>query len=169
MFLSSSGAFVAPVIAAMAMGGYSAIAIGGVITGFIYLLFGFIFKTVPVEKIYKVFPKALIGAVTVVIGINLMPFILTYVQINGITSGWGVFIAFITMIAIAVFSHYGKGMIQILPFLLGTLIGYAVAVILTLTGIYPIVDFSVFENLTLFNMPDFAFTHLTKIDKGIRK
>lgn len=167
MFLSSSGAFVAPVIAAMAMGGYSAIAIGGVITGLIYLLFGFIFKTVPVEKIYKVFPKALIGAVTVVIGINLMPFILTYVQINGITSGWGVFIAFITMIAIAIFSHYGKGMIRILPFLLGTLIGYAVAVILTLTGIYPIVDFSVFENLTLFNMPDFAFTHLTKIDKGI--
>ena len=167
MFLSSSGAFVAPVLAAIAMGGYTAIAIGGIITGIIYLIFGLIFKTVPVEKIYNVFPKALIGAVTVVIGINLMPFILTYIEINGITNGWGIFIAFITMIAIAIFSHYGKGMLQILPFLLGTLIGYAVAVILTLTNIYPIVDFSVFKNLTIFSMPDFAFTHLGAIDKSI--
>lgn len=167
MFLSSSGAFVAPVLAAIAMGGYTAIAIGGIITGVIYLIFGLIFKTVPVEKIYNVFPKALIGAVTVVIGINLMPFILTYVEINGVTNGWGIFIAFITMISIAIFSHYGKGMLQILPFLLGTLIGYAVAVILTLTNVYPIVDFSVFNNLTIFSMPDFAFTHLSAIDKSI--
>ena len=35
------------------------------------------------------------------------------------------------MVSIAAFAHYGKGMVRILPFLLGTLIGYAVAVILT--------------------------------------
>lgn len=79
MFVSSSGAFVAPVMAALAAGGYTAVAIGGLVTCIVYSIFGIIFTRIPVEKIYKVFPPALIGAVTVVIGVNLMPFILTYV------------------------------------------------------------------------------------------
>ena len=164
MFVSSSGAFVAPVLAAMATGGYTAIAIGGLVTCLIYTIFGLIFTKIPVEKVYKVFPHALIGAVTVVIGINLMPFILSYVQIAGVTNMWGVSVALVTMLAIAIISHYAKGMWQILPFLLGTLIGYVYAIILTVTNIYPIVDFSVFENLKLFNVPDFAFLHWTSVD-----
>ena len=167
MFVSSSGAFVAPVLAAMAAGGYTAIAIGGLVTCLIYTTFGLIFTKIPVEKVYKVFPHALIGAVTVVIGINLMPFILSYVQIAGVTNMWGVSVALVTMLAIAVISHYAKGLWQILPFLLGTLIGYVYAIILTVTNIYPIVDFSVFENLKLFNVPDFAFLHWTSVDWNV--
>ena len=164
MFISSSGAFVAPVIAALAIGGYTAVAIGGLVTCIVYTIFGLIFTKIPVEKIYNVFPPALIGAVTVVIGVNLMPFILSYVQINGVTNMWGVSVALITMISIALISHYAKGIIQILPFLLGTLIGYVYAIILTLTGAYEIVDFSVFANLKIFNMPDFAFLHWSSVE-----
>lgn len=159
MFISNSGAFVAPVMAALALGGYPAVAIGGLVTCLIYTLFGIIFTRIPVDKIYKVFPPALIGAVTVVIGVNLMPFILSYVQIAGVTSQWGVIVALITMLSIALISHYAKGILKILPFLLGTLIGYAVAIILTVSGVYEIVDFSVFKNLKLFIVPDFAFLH----------
>lgn len=164
MFVSSSGAFVAPVIAALAAGGYSAIAIGGLVTCIIYTIFGIVFTKVPVEKIYNIFPHALIGAITVVIGINLMPFILTYVQIDGITNMWGVSVALVTMVAIALISHYAKGILQILPFLLGTLVGYIYAIILTATGVYEVVDFSVFANLKIFSVPDFAFLHWTSVD-----
>ena len=163
MFVSSSGAFVAPVMAALAMGGYTAVAIGGLVTCLVYSIFGIIFTKIPVEKIYKVFPPALIGAVTVVIGVNLMPFILSYVQINGVTNMWGVSVALVTMISIALISHYAKGLAQILPFLLGTLIGYIYAIILTLTKAYEIVDFSVFANLKIFSVPDFAFLHWTSV------
>ena len=163
MFVSSSGAFVAPVMAALAAGGYTAVAIGGLVTCIIYTIFGLIFTRVPVEKIYKVFPPALIGAVTVVIGVNLMPFILSYVQIAGVTNMWGVSVALVTMLSIAVISHYAKGLWRILPFLVGTLIGYIYAIILTLSGAYQIVDFSVFANLKLFNVPDFAFLHWTSV------
>ncbi len=76
---------------------------------------------------------------------------------------WGVSIALITMLSIALISHYSKGIWQILPFLLGTLIGYICAIILTLTCAYQIVDFSVFNNLKLFTMPDFAFLHWTSV------
>ena len=164
MFISNSGAFVAPVMAAIGLGGYPAVAIGGLVTCIVYSIFGLIFTRISVDKIYKVFPPALIGAVTVVIGVNLMPFILSYVQIAGVTSQWGVIVALITMLAIALISHYAKGMMKILPFLLGTLIGYVVAIILTITGVYTIVDFSVFKNLQLFIVPDFAFLHWGSIE-----
>lgn len=163
MFLSNSGAFVAPVIMALAAGGYTAVAIGGLVTCVIYSLFGLLFIKIPVDTIYKVFPHALIGAVTVVIGINLMPFILSYVQIAGSTNMWGVSVALITMLSIAIISHYSKGIAKTLPFLLGTLIGYVYAIILTLTSVFPVVDFSVFTNLSLISVPDFAFLHLNPI------
>ena len=86
-----------------------------------------------------------------------MPFCLTYVQIAGITNIVGVGIALFTMFVIALVSHYAKGVAKILPFLIGTLAGYAVAAIITLTGIYPVIDFSVFQNLRLFAIPEMAF------------
>ena len=159
MYISSSGAFVAPVMAALAAGGYTAVAIGGLVACAIYCLFGFIFSKLSVEKVYKIFPKALIGAITVVIGVNLMPFILSYVQINSATNMWGVSVALVTMISIALISHYAKGIMQILPFLIGLMIGYIYAIILTITGTCDIVDFTIFNNISLFILPDFAFTH----------
>lgn len=159
MFLSNSGAFVAPVLFALSFYGYLGVAVGGIISCLIYCIFGVIFSKISYEKIYKIFPPALIGAVTVVIGINLMPFILTYVQIDGQTNMYGIIVALITMLVIAFVSHYAKGIFKILPFLIGILFGYFVCVILTLTNIYPIIDFSLFKNIGLIKLPDFAFTH----------
>ena len=161
MFLSNSGAFVAPVLFALGIGGYAGVAIGGLTACLIYCLFGVIFLKIPYTSVYKIFPPALIGAVTVIIGINLMGFIPTYL---GETGQWGVLIAFITMISIALISHYSKGLMRILPFLLGTLIGYACAAILTLTKICPLIDFSIFKGIELFRLPDLAFSHWTKVD-----
>lgn len=158
MFISNSGAFVAPVLLALGAGGYTAVAIGGLTTCIIYCLFGFIFSRTSVDNIYKIFPKSLIGAITVVIGVNLMPFILTYVQINGDINMWGITLAMITMLVTALVSHYAKGMWRILPFLIGIFAGYVCAIILTITGLCPLVDFSVFTNLSLFSMPNFAFS-----------
>lgn len=165
MYISNSGAFVAPVLIALSVGGYTAVAIGGVVTCLIYCLFGFIFTKVPVESIYKVFPKTLIGSVTMVIGIVLMGFISTYVQIDGVVNMWGVSVAFVTLVAIALFAHYSKGMLKTIPFLLGLLVGYIYSLVLTLTGIYKVVDLSLFKNLSLFAVPDFAFLHHSVVDR----
>lgn len=159
MYISNSGAFVAPVLIALSVGGYPAVALGGLVTCIIYCLFGFIFSKVSVESIYKVFPKTLIGSVTMVIGITLMGFIATYVQIDGVVNMWGMSVALVTLVAIALFAHYSKGMMKTIPFLLGLLVGYIYALVLTVTGVYSIVDLSLFNNITLFSMPDFAFLH----------
>lgn len=108
MFISNSGNFVAPVIMALSIGGFLGVAIGGLTTCIVYCIFGLIFTKVSVDNIYKIFPKALIGAVTVVIGVTLMGFITTYLQINGEINMWGVSVAFVTMFAIALISHYAR-------------------------------------------------------------
>ena len=164
MFLSNSGAFVAPVLFALGIGGYTGVAIGGLTACIVYCILGAIFIKIPYQSIYKVFPPSLIGAVTTVIGVNLMGFISGYV---GETGQWGIIVALVTTASIALISHYAKGIMSILPFLLGILIGYIVAVILTLTGVYNLVDFSVFNNLKFIQAPDFAFMHWENIEWNI--
>ena len=159
MYISNSGAFVAPVLMALGMGGYKAVAIGGLTTCIVYCIFGLIFRYIAVEKIYKVFPKALIGAITMVIGITLMGFIQTYIQINNEINLYGISIALITALSIAIISHYAKGIWKILPFLCGTLVGYIISVILTLTGKCNLIDFAVFKDMKVFSFADLAFTH----------
>ena len=154
MFISNSGAFVAPVLAALAAGGYTAVAIGGLTACLTYVAFGLIFKKISIDNLYKVMPKALIGSVTVVIGINLMGFISGYI---GDTGNLGVCIALITVLAIALSSHYLKGIWSMFPFLIGTLVGYIVAIP------FGLVDFTKFNGIHLFTLPDFAFTHFESV------
>lgn len=154
MFISNSGAFVAPVLAALAVGGYTAVAIGGTTACIVYVIFGIIFSKISVDNLYKIMPKVLIGSVTVVIGINLMGFIPGYI---GDTGNLGLIIALITVLAIALSSHYLKGTLSMFPFLIGTLIGYVVAIP------FGLVDFTKFNEIKLFTIPNIALTHWTNV------
>lgn len=155
MFISNSGAFVAPVLMALAAGGYTAVAIGGLTTFIVYTIFGIIFSHISIDNLYKFMPKVLIGSVTIVIGINLMGFITGYI---GDTGNTGVIIALITVLAIALANHYLKGIWAMFPFLIGTLVGYVVSIP------FGLVDFSKFNNIHLFTLPDFAFTKFSSVD-----
>ena len=155
MFISNSGAFVAPVVAALAAGGYTAVAIGGAVACIVYTIFGLIFYKIDVKYLYKFMPKVLIGSVTIVIGINLMGFIPGYI---GDTGNLGLGIALITVLAIALSSHYFKGALSMFPFLIGTLVGYIVAIP------FGFVDFSKFEGIHLFTLPTIAFMHWEHVE-----
>ena len=149
MFISNSGAFVAPVLAALAAGGYTAVAVGGLVSAVVYSIFGLIFSRISIDNLYKVMPKVLIGSITVVIGINLMGFIPGYI---GDTGNLGVCIALITVLAIALSSHYLKGALSMFPFLIGTLVGYVVSIP------FGLVDFSKFNNIKLIGLPTLALS-----------
>jgi len=155
MFISNSGAFVAPVLMALAAGGYTAVAVGGLTTFIVYTIFGIIFSHISIDNLYKFMPKVLIGSVTIVIGINLMGFITGYI---GDTGNTGVIIALITVLAIALANHYLKGIWAMFPFLIGTLVGYVISIP------FGLVDFSKFNNVHLFTLPDFAFTKFFSVD-----
>ena len=161
MFISSSGAFVAAVMGALALGAapnYLAVFIGGIIVCLVYFIVGFAINKCGTAWINKLLPPVVIGPIVAVIGLNLATFIPTYFQINGQYSLIGFGLGMLTLLITALISHYGKGFIKNLPFLVAILIVYAFAAILTVCGV-PIIDFSVFNGVKLFQLPDFAFTH----------
>lgn len=166
MFISSSGAFVAAVMGALALGttpNYLAVFIGGLIVCMVYFAVGLAINHFGTEWINKLLPPVVIGPIVAVIGLNLATFLPTYFQVNGQYSLIGFGLGMLTLLITALISHYGKGFIKNLPFLVAILIVYAFAAILTVCGV-PIIDFSVFSGVKLFEMPDFAFLHFNTFD-----
>lgn len=166
MFISSSGAFVAAIIGALAIGSapnFTAVAIGGLIVGVIYCVIGIIINKCGTAWVNKLLPPVVIGPIVAVIGLNLATFLPTYFQINGQYSLIGLGLGMLTLAITAVISHYGKGFIKNLPFLFAILIVYAFSALLTICGL-PIIDFSAFNNVHLIQWPDFSFFHMNFIN-----
>ena len=164
MFISSCGATVSAVIGALAIGdggNYLAVVIGGVVILLIYGAFALFIKLKGIDALNKILPPVIVGPITMVIGINLAGFIPTYVQVGGAHSDIGILVAIFTMLVVAVTSHYFKGFWKTIPFLIGLLSGYLLSVVLTLTGAAALVDFNVFKNLSVFELPDFTFKYWT--------
>ena len=78
-----------------------------------------------------------------------------------------------TLFSVVLFSVYGKKMAKLIPFILGILVGYVVATIFTVIGIatnniaLQVIDFSVFQNMEIFAIPDFTFLEALKGVKSI--
>lgn len=159
MFISNSGATVSAVIGALALPAvgdknYIMVAVGGLVIALIYSVIALIIKKKGVAAINKIFPPTVVGAVTIVIGANLATFIPTYVQVNGVYNLWGIAVAIATMLVIAISSHYFKGFLKTIPFLIGLVFGYVICLILEAFGVH-IIDWSAFSNIKWY--PDLAF------------
>lgn len=162
MFISNCGATCSAVIGALALTeskNYLTVVIGGAVIFIIYALFAMIVKFKGIESINKIFPPTIVGAVTIVIGLNLATYIPTYVQVNGEYNALGIVVALSTTLVIAVTAHYFKGFLKTIPFLIGLIFGYILSIIFTVTGVAPLIDFSIFNINTIFSVPDFTFMH----------
>ena len=163
MFISNSGATVSAVIGALALGNtpnYLAVAIGGIVVAAIYILFAFVIKWRGVAVFNKIFPATIVGPITIVIGLNLATFIPSYVGLGGPTETWGVVIAILTMLLIAITSKFAKGFMKTIPFLLGLLFGYVLCLAVELIGWADFNIIGIWKELdSFFNMPDFSFLH----------
>ena len=167
MFISSSGAFVAAVIGALALGtapNFTAVAIGGIVVGIVYCIIGAIINHFGTDWINDLLPPVVIGPVVAVIGLNLATFIPTYFQVNGEYSLIGLGFGMLTLLITAIISHYGKGFIKNLPFLFAILIVYIIASITTAIHHIPLVNFAAFDNIHFFMIPDFSFFHINFTD-----
>lgn len=161
MFISSCGATCSAVIGALAMsnGDYMTVIIGGAIIFVVYAFFAFILKRKGKQMLDRFFPATIVGPVTMVIGLNLAGFIPTYVQVNGVYNIYGTLVAIVTMAIVAVTSHYGKGFLKTIPFLIGLIAGYVISAVLTLTGVCKLIDFSTLKYDGMFVLPDFTFMY----------
>ena len=165
LFFSNSGATVSAVLGALALSSSveescTAVLIGGLTICIMNIIFSRIVKHLGAGFIKKIFPDILVGTIILAIGVNLMGFIPTYMQINGAYSLIGIGFGLLTMLIAALLNHYGKGLIPTLSFLLGLFISYALAIVISLLGVYPLVDVSNFAITGLFSVPDFSFMHI---------
>lgn len=160
VFISNSGAFVAPVIYAFATGGATGAIIGGLTIFVVYFLMGIFFQKLSINNLYKIMPKTLIASITILIGLSLISYIPTYLGKSG---AWGLLVAFITMFVISLTMFYGKGKLKTIPFLIGIVAGYIISLILTLTGVAQLVDLSVFSGIKLLQIPNFIFLNINTI------
>ena len=124
-FLGSSFAFIA---------GYAAIAPNGepellpyaccgvACVGIMYAILAALFKTYGVKKVMRFFPPIVTGPIIIAIGLNL-----SSSAINNCSSNWP--IALVAIVVVIVCNIWGKGMIKIIPILLGVVASYLFAVI----------------------------------------
>ena len=164
LFISNSGATVSAVLGVLALTetveqNCTGVVIGGLTICVMNAVFALLIKKLGTGWVDKVLPPVLVGTIIMAIGINLMGFIPTYVQINGAYSLLGVGLALFTMICTALYNHYGKGLVPTLSFLLGIGTSYVLCIILSLFGVH-LIDFSQFAGIGLFSMPDLSFLHI---------
>ena len=191
VFLGSSFAFIGSMLAAFAGAtsmslGYLGLIIGAVFAGLVYVIIAIIVKKFGVKWINKLMPAAVIGPTVALIGLSLAGAAINDVFSYGekatfglnsyfimTTDIWLSFIcAMVTFATVVLCSVYGKKMAKLIPFIIGILAGYAVALIFTVIGYaagndaLKVIDFTPFKDLlvdggvaftTFIALPEFTF------------
>ena len=152
-FLGSSFAFLGGFAAmgAMDQGIYATMdaseklqyACGGIVAaGLLYVVLAAIIKAVGVHKVMHYLPPVVTGPIIILIGLNLAPSAVS----NASTCWW---LALVAMAIIIVANIWGKGMIKIIPILLGVVGSYIVALVAGK------VDFSAMEGVAIVGLQPF--------------
>ena len=164
-FLGSSFAFI---------GGYAAVCqlfenregmnwipyagVGVIFAGLIYLLLSALFRAFGARKVMRYFPPIVTGPIIICIGMTL-----ANSAINNCQANW--WIALLAIAIVVVCNIWGKGMIKIIPILLGVVISYIVA---ALCGL---VDFTTVNDAAWigipFQMKDTVFSLFGGCDAGL--
>ena len=182
VFLGSSFAFIGSMVAAFAgavsaSAGFAGLIIGAVFAGLVYVVIALVVKLAGVKWIDKLMPPVVIGPTVALIGLSLAGAAIKDVFSYGPQDSNGSFVmsapiwasfvcAMVTLLVVIIVATYGKKMVKLVPFIIGILAGYAVAVVFTLCGI-PVVDFSLFQNMQIFAVPEFTFLEALKGVKDI--
>ena len=192
VFLGSSFAFIGSMCAAFAGAssmalGYLGLLLGAGFAGLVYVVIALIVKYAGVNWINKLMPAVVIGPTVALIGLSLAGAAVKDVFSYGPQNSDGAFImstniwlsmicALVTLTVVVLCSTYGKKMTKLIPFIIGVLAGYVVALLFTVIGYIAkvdamkVIDFAPFKALTaegvkfstFISLPDFAFVEAFK-------
>ena len=110
------------------------------LSGLVYVLFSALISAFGIRKMMRFFPPVVTGPIIIAIGLILAPS-----AINNCQSNW--LLAFVALATVIICNIWGKGMVKILPILIGVLVSYAVALV---TGA---VDFQAIGAAAWFGIP----------------
>ena len=148
-FLGSSFAFIGGYLSIVDMGkSYDLTAsqslpyacIGVACAGFLYFVLAGLFKAFGAKKVMKFFPPVVTGPIIICIGL-----ILSGSAIGNCQSNW--WIALAAIVPIIICNIWGRGMIRIVPILIGVLVSYVLA------ACFGLVDFSAVKDAAWIGLP----------------
>ena len=113
---------------------------GVAFSGLVYLAVSLLISTFGIRRIMRFFPPVVTGPIIIAIGLILAPSAISNCQANWL-------LAFVALGTVIVCNIWGKGMVKILPILIGVLVSYAVALV---TGA---VDFERIASAAWFGIP----------------
>jgi uracil permease len=143
VFLGSSFAFIAPIVAATKLYGYPGTLGGLIAVGIVYGVVSAIVKFWGLRVIEKIFPSIVVGPVIMIIGLSLAT-----VGVDMAKSNWPIALAVLaTAVVIVVFS---KGLLKLIPIFIGIAVGYIISI---LAGL---VDFTTVNEAAWFALPNFT-------------
>ena len=151
VYLGSSFAFITPLAAAYLKGGISGAMTGIMTIGLIYIIIAFIIKFVGKDWLDKLLPPVVIGPMIMIIGLGLAPSAISQI---GLASGTAFdiktfIVALVSFLTTAIIMTKAKGFLKVIPFLIGIVSGYVVAIFLGM------IDFKPVAEASFFSMPDF--------------
>jgi uracil permease len=119
------------------------------VAGGVYVLLAVLVHFLGAERIVSFFPPIVTGPVIMVIGLNLAP-----TAINMASSNW--LLALLGFAVVAYVNIFLKGFAKSLPVLIGLAVSYAVASLVTLAGMAPLVDFAPIAEAAWIGLPKFV-------------
>ncbi|MCU4677136.1 uracil-xanthine permease family protein [Catenovulum sp. 2E275] len=157
VFLASSFAFIAPIIASKEVYGIPATMGGLLCAGLTYILLSALVKLKGVEILHKILPPVVVGPVIMVIGLALAP-VAVNMALGKTGDGSAVLIeqnkaillAMTSLIVTLIVAVWAKGLLRLLPILSGIIAGYLLALTMGL------IDFSSVTNASIIAAPAFV-------------
>ena len=155
IFLGSSFAFIAPIIAAKQNWGVGATMFGLFAAGFMYFVFAAIIRWRGLEAVHKLLPPVVIGPVIMVIGLSVAGAAGSMAVGKGgdvqvVPYGTAVALAAFTFTVTVLVTVFGSKMMKLIPILIGVGAGYIAAV---LAGV---VNFEQVAAAPWFAVPEFT-------------
>ena len=150
VYLGSSFAFIAPMVAGYAIGGTGSVFTALMIVGIVYVIISMIIRMTGPGWINKLLPPVVVGPMIMVIGLSLAPTAISSIGLDLEVVPWqSLVVAFISFLVTAIVAVRGKGILQVIPFLVGIVVGYIVAAALGM------VDFAATFSAHVIEVPKF--------------
>ncbi|MFE4426612.1 solute carrier family 23 protein [Peribacillus butanolivorans] len=156
-YLGSSFAFITPIILAKGLGGPEAAMIGCFAAGFIYGIIALIIQKVGLRWLMNLLPPVVVGPVIIVIGLSLAGTAVDMAMYDPQDkySVTYIIIALITLAVTIICNVFFKGFINLIPILMGIIVGYSCS------AVAGIIDYEPIKSAQWWEMPKFMFPYIT--------
>jgi uracil permease len=153
IYLGSSFAFIAPIIAASKRWGMPGTLAGIVGVSLVYFIMSALIKWQGQKLLNRLFPPVVIGPVIILIGLSLSPSAVNMAKENWV-------LALISLATAVLVLSLGRGLLKLVPVVCGIIVGYIVALcmgVVDLSAVGTAHWFALPPSISHFHLPQFAW------------